>query len=143
MGIFQYGSIGLTVTRPCSCGGSLCARGAALMPRHFYREGVRRWKRMAWHGRAGHKAYSGSARAVREAYINPLISPSLLSLFAVQLSSQQLVKNFANTLSNFHTLKIATLAFKPYTYKLTTPRSKSIATHCTPIPEQVSILNKL
>jgi hypothetical protein len=34
---------------------------------------------MAWQAcTAGHSAYSGSARAVREAYMNPLISPSLL-----------------------------------------------------------------
>jgi hypothetical protein len=143
MGIFRYESIGSTVTRPCSCGGSLCAREAALMPRHFHGEGVSRWKRMAWHATAGHKAYSGSARAVREAYINPLISPSLPSLFAVQLCSQKLAENFSNTLSDFHALEMATLAFKPYTYKPTAPRSKSTATHRRPAVEQVSILNKL
>ncbi|KAI4131063.1 MAG: hypothetical protein LQ347_003126 [Umbilicaria vellea] len=38
---------------------------------------------------------------------------------------------------------MATLAFKPYTYKPTAPRSKSTATHRRPAPEQVSILNKL
>lgn len=38
---------------------------------------------------------------------------------------------------------MAPLAFKPYTYKPTIPRSKSTATHCRPAPEQVSILNKL
>jgi len=38
---------------------------------------------------------------------------------------------------------MATLAFKPYTYKPTAPRSKSTATRRRPAPEQVSILNKL
>jgi hypothetical protein len=76
MGIFRYESAGLTVSGPCSCGGSLCSRGAALTPRHFHGEGV--GKGEAWHG-MGHRAYSGSARAVREAYMNPLISPSLPS----------------------------------------------------------------
>ena len=114
----------------------------------FSRRGRQEVERMAWHGMAGRKAYSGSARAVREAYMNPLISPSLPSLstgisFAVQLCSQQPVENFSNTLSHFHALEMATLAFKPYTYKPTAPRSKSTATHRRPAPEQVSILNKL
>jgi hypothetical protein len=68
---------------------------------------------------------------------------SLPSLFAVQLCSQQPAENFSNTLSHFHALEMATLAFKPYTYKPTAPRSKSTATHRRPAPEQVSILNKL
>lgn len=38
---------------------------------------------------------------------------------------------------------MATLAFKPYTYKLTPTRSKSIATRPKPALEQVGILNKL
>ena len=143
MGIFQYKSAGLMVIRPCSCGGSLCIREAALIPRHFHRKGVSRWKRMVQYATAGYKAYSGSVRAVQEAYFNPLISLSLLSLFAVQLYSQKLVENFLNTLSNFYTLEMATLAFKPYTYKLTILCSKSIAIYYKPIAEQVSILNKL
>jgi hypothetical protein len=57
-------------------------RGAVLMLRHFFTaralEGGK--PSMAWHSTAGHRAYSSSMRAVREAYINPLISPSLLSL---------------------------------------------------------------
>jgi hypothetical protein len=113
------------------------------MPRHFYEEGVRKRERIVWYSIAGYRAYSGSARAVREAYINPLISLSLPSLFVVQLYSQQLAENFSNTLNYFDALEIATLAFKPYTYKLTAPRSKSIATRRRPAPEQVSILNKL
>jgi hypothetical protein len=44
--------------------------------------------RIARYGTAGHNAYSGSARAVREAYMNPLIS-RLLFFLAVQLCSQQ------------------------------------------------------
>jgi hypothetical protein len=107
---------------------------------------------IAWHGRAGRKAYSGSARAVREAYMNPSISPSLPSLFAVRLCSQQPAKTCAAssqrrtprpTPSHFQPLQMATLAFKPYTYKPTAPRSKSTATRRRPAPEQVSILNKL
>ncbi|MCJ1345826.1 hypothetical protein MMC31_004035 [Peltigera leucophlebia] len=38
---------------------------------------------------------------------------------------------------------MATVAFKPYTYVPTAPRSKSTATRRRPAPEQVSILNKL
>ncbi|KAH8787553.1 hypothetical protein F5882DRAFT_110926 [Hyaloscypha sp. PMI_1271] len=38
---------------------------------------------------------------------------------------------------------MATLAFKPYTYVPTPPRSKSTATRRRPAPEQVSILDKL
>ncbi|KAG9243675.1 hypothetical protein BJ878DRAFT_108243 [Calycina marina] len=70
--------------------------------------------------------------------MNPLISP-----FAVQLHSQQPAENFSTTLNHFHALQMATLAFKPYTYKPTPARSKSAATRHKPAPEQVSILNKL
>jgi hypothetical protein len=84
---------------------------------------------MAWHGTAGRKAYSGSARAVREAYMNPLISPSLPSLLQSSCAASSQRKNFSNNLSHFHALEMATLAFKPYTYKPTAPRSKSTATH--------------
>jgi hypothetical protein len=81
MGIFRDESAGLTVTGPCSCGGSLCTRGAALTPRHFFTARASEGGKpgMAWHSTAGHRAYSGSSRAVREAYMNPLISPSLPS----------------------------------------------------------------
>lgn len=82
-------------------------------------------------------------RGLREAYINPLISPSLPFLFAVHLCSQKLAENFSNTFSDLHALEMATLAFKPYTYKLTAARSKSTATHRKPAEEQVSILNTL
>ena len=141
MGIFRHASVGLTVSRPCSCGRSLRERGR-IDAEAFSRRGGE--PSMAWQAcTVGYSADSGSARAVREAYMNPLISPSLPSLFAVQLCSQQPVENFSNTLSHFHALEMATLAFKPYTYKPTAPRSKSTATHRRPAPEQVSILNKL
>ncbi|KAG0133810.1 hypothetical protein HOY82DRAFT_639659 [Tuber indicum] len=38
---------------------------------------------------------------------------------------------------------MATLAFKPYTYKPTPPRSKSAATSRRPVPKEVNIFNKL
>jgi hypothetical protein len=38
---------------------------------------------IVWHSTAGHRAYSGSSRAVREAYINPLISSSLPSFYSL------------------------------------------------------------
>jgi hypothetical protein len=75
--------------------------------------------------------------------MNPSISPSLPSLFTVQLCSQQPAESFLNILNYFRTLEMATLAFKSYTYKPTTPRFKSTATRCRPAPEQVSIINKL
>ena len=52
------------------------------MPRHFFTERVLEGGKpgIAWYSMAGYRAYSGSIRAVQEAYINPLISLSLLSL---------------------------------------------------------------
>jgi hypothetical protein len=75
--------------------------------------------------------------------MNPLISPSLPSLFVIQLCSQQPAENFSNTLNHFHAREMATLAIKPYTYKLTAPRSKSTGTRRKPAPKQVSIFDKL
>ncbi|KAH7378864.1 hypothetical protein BKA64DRAFT_686831 [Cadophora sp. MPI-SDFR-AT-0126] len=75
--------------------------------------------------------------------MNLLISLSLLSFFTVRLYSQQLAENFLTTSNYFHALEIATFAFKPYTYVLTAPRSKSTATRCKLAPEQLSIPNKL
>lgn len=51
----------------------------------FHGVGVGKGGEGAWHsGRLRRAiAYSDCARAVREAYINPLISPSLLSLLVV------------------------------------------------------------
>jgi hypothetical protein len=82
MGIFRNKSAGLIVIGPCSYGGYLCTRGAILTPRHFFTARALEGGKpgIVWHSIAGHKAYSGFARAVREAYINPLISPSLSSL---------------------------------------------------------------
>ena len=79
---------------------------------------------------------------MREAYMNPLISPSAI-IFQSSLCSQQQAENFSTTPNHFHPLQMATLAFKPYTYKPTPPRSKSTVTHRKPAPEQISILNKL
>jgi len=145
MGIFWLESAGSTVSGLCSCGGSLSARGVALTPRHFFTERALEGGSLAWRAcTAGHRAYSGSARAVREAYMNPLISLSLPSFFAVRLYSQQPVESFSTTSNHFHALEMATFAFKPqYTYKPTAPRSKSTATRRRPAPRQVSTLNKL
>jgi hypothetical protein len=79
---------------------------------------------------------------VREAYINPLISPSAI-IFQSSLCSQQQAENFLNTSNHFHTLEMATFAFKPYTYVPTAPRSKSTGTRRKPAPKQVSIFDKL
>lgn len=81
----------------------------------------------------------GSARSLHE----PFEFPRLCHLSAVQLCSQQPAENFSNTPNRFHALEMATLAFKPYTYVPTPPRSTSTATRRRPAPKQVSILNKL
>ena len=96
MGIFRYESAGLTVTGPCSCGRSLCTRGAALTPRHFFTERASEGAKpgIAWHGTAGQSAYSGSARAVREAYMNPSISPSLPSLLQSSYTASSQPRTF-------------------------------------------------
>ncbi|TVY36208.1 hypothetical protein LOCC1_G008729 [Lachnellula occidentalis] len=47
--------------------------GAVLIPRQFHGDGVRRWESLVSHGTAGHNAYSGSARVVREAYMDPAV----------------------------------------------------------------------
>jgi hypothetical protein len=112
--------------------------------------GVRRGTSMAWMAwqeyTAGCRAYPLSARVVREAYINPLITPSAV-FFAVQLCSQQQAENFLNTFNHFHALKMATFAltsytFAPpsYTYVPTAPRSKSTAARGKPassIPDKL------
>jgi len=67
--------------------------------------------------------------------MNPLISLSLPSFFAVKLYSQQQAENFSTTSNHFHALEMATFAFKPYTYVPTALRSKSTATRCKPAPE--------
>ena len=101
---------------------------------------------MAWYSTVGYKAYSGSARVVREAYINPLISPSAI-FFVVQLCSQQQAENFLNTFNHFHVLKMATFALSSYTfippsytYVPTAPRFKSAAARGKPassIPDKL------
>jgi hypothetical protein len=50
---------------------------------------------------------SSSARAVREAYMNPLIPPSAI-IFQSSLCSQQQAENSLNTSNHFHTLEMAT-----------------------------------
>ena len=87
---------------------------------------------------AGCRAYPLSARVVREAYINPLISPSAI-FFVVQLCSQQQAENFLNTFNHFHVLKMATFALSSYTfippsytYVPTAPRSKGTAARGKP-----------
>ena len=90
----------------------------------------------------GHRACRGSESAVREAYINSLISLSLLS-FAVQLYSQQQAQNFLNTSNHFHALEMATFDPISYTYVPTAPRFKSAAARRNPTSKQSSILDKL
>jgi len=122
---------------------SLCVRGAALTPRHFFHgEGVRRGGRMTCQkctmGLSVFRICEGSARSVHEPFDFPLCYH-----FVVQLYSQQPAENFSTTPNHFHALEMATFAFKPYTYVPTAPCSKSTATRRKPAPEQVSILNKL
>lgn len=97
---------------------------------------------MAWHGTAGQTVFrfcGGSARILHE----PFNFPVSAIFFSVQLYSQQPAENFSTTPNHIHALEMATVAFKPYTYVPTAPRSKSTATRRRPAPEQVSILNKL
>ena len=86
-------------------------------------------------------AYSGFARAMREAYMNPLISTGIS--FAVQLYSQQLGKNFSTTPNHFHAPKMVVFVETEYIYKPTPSRSKNTTTRRKPGPEQLSTLNKL
>jgi hypothetical protein len=90
-----------------------------------------------WHGQectAGRRAYPGSARVVREAY--------MIHLFAVQLRRQQRAENFLNTSNHFHALEMATFNPISYTYVLTAPRSKIVAARRKPALKQSSILGK-
>jgi hypothetical protein len=75
----------------------------------------------------GRRAYSGSARVGREAYMNPLVSPSAIILQS-RLCSQQQAENFLNTSNHFHALEMATFVPISYTYVPTAPRSKSTTT---------------
>ena len=59
---------------------SLHERGAAFTPRHLFTERASKGGKPSIAGLYSGRAYSGSARAVQEAYINPLISLSLPSL---------------------------------------------------------------
>jgi hypothetical protein len=145
MGVFRYVSAGLTVTGPCSYGGSLCARGAALTPRQFFTERASEGGKPGIAGLCGgppsvFRFCEGSARSLHE----PVDFPVSAISFAVQLCSQQPAENFSTTPNHFHALEMATFAFKPqYTYVPTPPRPKSTATRHKPAPERVSILNKL
>ncbi|KUJ06150.1 uncharacterized protein LY89DRAFT_744085 [Mollisia scopiformis] len=67
-----------------------------------------------------------------------IFPPSAISL-QPSLYSQQQAEIFLNTSNYFHAFKIATFAFKPYTYVLTAPRSKSRK----PASKPVSIFDKL
>lgn len=57
MGIFRYESAGLTVIGPCSCGGSLCARGGRIDAEAFFTEtasgGGREWHGMVFGPKEG------------------------------------------------------------------------------------------
>jgi hypothetical protein len=92
--------------------------------------------------RRGCRAYSGSVRAVREVYVNPLISPSLPSFYS-PVAQPAASREFLDYFQSFHALEMATFAFKPYTYVPTAPRSKCVATRREPAPKQVGIFDKL
>ena len=133
MSIFRYESAGLTVTGPCSCSGSLCTRGAALTPRHFFAErGVRRGE--AWHSglyggpQSVFRFCEGSARSLHE----PVDFPVSAISFAVRLYSQQPAENFSTTPNHFHPLQMATSVYRPLAFVQTAPLSKSAATHREP-----------
>jgi len=141
MGIFRHESVGSTVSGPCSCGGSLCVRGAALTARHLFTERALERGSLAWRASTtGRRAYSGSARAVREAYMNPLISPSLQSFYSPVL---QRAENSLNTSNYFHALEMATFDPISYTYVPTVPRFKSAVARPKPAPKQVSFSDEI
>ena len=72
MGTFRDDSAGFTVTGPCSCGGSLYTRGAALIPRQISsaRASEEVKPGMAWHG-GTHGVFrfcEGNARSLHEPF---------------------------------------------------------------------------
>ena len=143
MGTFRDDSAGFTVTGPCSCGGSLYTRGAALIPRQISsaRASEEVKPGMAWHG-GTHGVFrfcEGNARSLHEPFDFHISGIS----FAVQLYSQQLRKNFSTTPNHFHAPKMVVFVETEYIYKPTPSRSKSTTSRRNPGPEQLSILNKL
>ena len=89
----------------------------------------------------GRRGYSCSVRAVREAYMSPGFPPSAIFLQS-SFHSQQQAENFLNTSKYFHALKMATLAFKPYTYVPTAPRSKSAISRRKPASKHLEKLQQ-
>ena len=102
---------------------------------------------------AGYSAYPLSARGVREAYINPLISVDFCYLFYNIILQSSCKQNFLNTSNHFYALEMTTFAptsytFVPpsYTYVPTPPRSKSAAARGKPasgIPDKLHRSSKL
>jgi hypothetical protein len=90
MGIFRYESAGLAATGPYSRGGSLCTRGAALTPRHFFTERASEGGKPGIAGLYGElqsvfRFCEGSAGSLHE----PVDFPISAISFTVQLCSQQ------------------------------------------------------
>jgi hypothetical protein len=74
--------------------------------------------------------------------MSPGFPPSSIFLQS-SFYSQQQAENFLNTSKYFHALKMATLAFKPYTYVPTAPRSKKAISRRKPASKPISIFDKL
>jgi hypothetical protein len=136
MGIFQYKSVGSTVSGPCSCDGSLCARGGRIDAEALFTE---EWSEGGEPGIAGRRVYSGSARSLHEPFDFP-VSAILLQSNCTASSKPRISLTTPN---HFHALEMATFAPIPYTYVPTAPRSKSAATCSKPAPKPVSILDKI
>lgn len=90
----------------------------------------------------GCRGYTCSARAVREAYMSPDFPLSAIFL-QPSFHSQQQAENFLNTSKYFYVLKMATLAFKLYTYMPTALCSKSTTSCRKPASKPISIFDKL
>jgi len=95
----------------------------------------------AWHELYG-EPQSSSARAVREAYIEPFDFP-LCHHFPVQIVQPAASREFLNTSNHFHALEWPLFVPISYTYVPTAPRSKSTGTRDEPAPKQFSILDRL
>jgi hypothetical protein len=74
--------------------------------------------------------------------MSPGFPPSAIFLQS-SFHSQQQAENFLNTSKYFHALEMATLAFKPYTYVPTAPRSKKAISRRKPASKPISIFDKL
>jgi len=98
-----------------------------------------------WHSRSVRWAAEGILvlrGQCEKAYMSPEFPPSAIFLQS-SFHSQQQAEHILNTSKYFHALKMATLAFKPYTYVPTASRSKSATSRRKPASKPISIFDKL